>query len=159
MKLDLYFLWLTEPSGVQSLMSVQKHHTWITALPNRRTGQSRLFLILFWVLDSNLYWVFWSSNRIHTYTATSISPGLQEMGKEENRLDPQIFHEELTVRRENAEIWWWWSYWLQILWMPYQNWQPPVPMPTTTTISTPHSVHHQWSTRHPWSKIISYSET
>ena len=31
---------------------------------------------------------------------------LQEMGKEENRLDPQIFHKELIVRCKNAETWW-----------------------------------------------------
>lgn len=75
MKLDLYFLWLMEQSGVQLLRLVQKRHTWITALPNCRTGQSLLLLVLFWVLDLNFYWDFWSLNRIHTYIAMSSNLG------------------------------------------------------------------------------------
>ena len=53
MELDLYLLLLMEQIGVRSFTPTQNRRTWMTALPNRRTGQSLLCLVLLWVLNWN----------------------------------------------------------------------------------------------------------
>ena len=74
-------------------------------------------------------------------------PGSQKIGKEETRLDPQIFNNEFTVRCKNAQkhvlILLTTNTWTSAI---ISNQRPPVPMPMTTAILMSHSVHHQWCT-------------
>ena len=80
------------------------------------------------------------------------------MGEEKDKMDPPIFHEELTVQRKNEKTWRWWTHCLQILWMSPRNRQPSVPMSKTTAISTTHSIHHWWSARQAWPMSVLPSE-